>query len=296
MSDLSRTLSRMALASALCMALPVPALLAQAVGSSSPVAQIATASATPMEFDVVSVKPNTSESGMMRVINRPGIFSASGVTLKTLLQQAYNIREDLISGGPGWVDSSAFDLEGKISPADAELLKAMTNEQRGAATRQMLQHALADRFKLQAHLETKTLPVYELVFAKSGSKLKEADPNNIYSNGIKGPDGSPAKSGMMQMHPGGLTGQGITISSLTNILSREVERTVIDKTGLTGKYDISLIWKADDAPGGLDNGASDPNAPDLFTALQEQLGLKLVSTKGPVDTLVIDHVEKPAEN
>jgi len=293
MPDPSRILSRMMLAIALYVALAAPALLAQAASSPAPAAQT---TAAPMEFDVVSVKANTSESGMIRMMNRPGIFSATGVTLKTLIQQAFNIREDLISGGPGWVGSAAFDLEGKISPADAEALKAMTNEQRGAATRQMMQRALADRFELQAHIETKTLPVYELVFAKGGSKLKEADPNNTYANGIKGPDGSPAKSGMMQMHPGGLAGQGITISSLTNILSREVERTVIDKTGLTGKYDIKLAWKADDALGGQDNGAADPNAPDLFTALQEQLGLKLVSTKGPVDTLVIDHVEKPAEN
>jgi uncharacterized protein (TIGR03435 family) len=248
-----------------------------------------------MEFDVVSVKPNTSESGMMRVMNKPGMFSASGVTLKTILQQAYNIREDLISGGPGWIGASAFDIEGKISPADADKLKAMTNEQRNLAMRQMLQHALTDRFKLQTHIETKTLPVYELVLAKGGSKLKEADPNDTYANGIKGPDGI-GKPGSMRMQPGKLEGQGIAISGLINTLARNIERTVIDKTGLTSKYDFILAWKPDEGPAGQDNGASDANAPDLFTALEEQLGLKLVSDKGPVVTLVIDHAEKPTEN
>jgi uncharacterized protein (TIGR03435 family) len=295
MPVLSRPLSGVTLTAALFAVLASPGLLAQVTGGPAPTAPPAAATPAPMEFDVVSVKPNTSENGMMRVMTRPGIFSATGVTLKTLIQQAYNIREDLISSGPGWVGSSAWDIEGKISPADADALKAMTNEQRNAAQRQMMQHALVDRFKLQTHIETKTLPVYELVLAKSGSKLKEADPNNTYPTGIKGPDGI-GRAGSIRIEPGKLMGQGLPISSLTNILSRNVERTVIDKTGLTGKYDLTLTWKPEDDHGGQENGAADANAPDLFTALQEQLGLKLVSTKGPVDTLVIDHVEKPAEN
>jgi uncharacterized protein (TIGR03435 family) len=138
----------MALATAICAALAAPGLFAQVTGAPAPVAPAAAAPA-PMEFDVVSVKPNTSESGMVRVMNRPGIYSATGVTLKMLIEQAYNIRQDLISGGPGWIGSSAFDLEGKISSADADALKAMTNKQRGAAQREMMKRALADRFKLQ---------------------------------------------------------------------------------------------------------------------------------------------------
>jgi len=291
MPILSRLLSRAALA-ATVLAMPAASSL-PAQTASAPPAALAAASA--MEFDVVSVKSNTSESGMMRIGNRPGVFSASGVTLKTLMSQAYNIREDLISGGPGWVGASAWDLEGKIAPADADALKAMTNDQRAAAQRQMLQRALLDRFKLKTHVETKTLPVYELVLAKGGSKLKETDPSGNYPNAIRGPDGV-ARGGSMRMQPGKLEGQGIAISGLINTLARNLERTVIDKTGLTAKYDFTLTWKPDNVPGGQDTGASDSNAPDLFTAIQEQLGLKLVATRGPVDTLVIDSVEKPTEN
>jgi uncharacterized protein (TIGR03435 family) len=295
MPVLSRPLSGVTLTAALLAVLASPSLLAQVTGGPAPTAPPAAATPAPMEFDVVSVKPNTSESGMMRVMTRPGIFSATGVTLKTLIQQAYNIREDLISSGPGWVGSSAWDIEGKISPADADALKAMTNEQRNAAQRQMMQHALVDRFKLQTHIETKTLPVYELVLAKGGSRLKEADPNSTYANGIKGPDGV-GKAGMMRFGRDRLDAQGVPINSLVSFLSQRLERTVIDKTGLTGKYDVTLTFIPEDDTPGKDNGASDSNTPDLFTAVQEQLGLKLVSSKGPVDTLVIDNAEKPAEN
>ena len=101
----------------------------------------------------------------------------------------------------------------------------------------------------------------------------------------------------MRMQPGKLEGQGIAISGLINTLARNLERTVIDKTGLTAKYDFTLTWTPDTGPAGQATGASsDSNAPDLFTAIQEQLGLKLVASRGPVDTLVIDSVEKPTEN
>jgi uncharacterized protein (TIGR03435 family) len=284
----------MALAAVVLAVLPAPNILAQTTSGPSPTpAAIPPASA--IEFDVVSVKPNTSENGRMRIMNQPGMFIAENVSLKALMQQAYGIREDLISGGPGWVGTSSFDFEGKISPADSDALKAMNSDQVKVVRQQMMQRALADRFKLKVRTETKTLPVYELVLAKGGPKLKETNPGGNYPNGIKGPDGI-ARGGVMQMQNGKLTGQGVPIANLTGNLSRNLERTVIDKTGLTGKYDFTLTWKPDNGPGSQDTGASDSNAPDLFTAVTEQLGLKLVSTKGPVETLVIDNAEKPAEN
>jgi uncharacterized protein (TIGR03435 family) len=157
-----------------------------------------------------------------------------------------------------------------------------------------VQHALEDRFKLKTHIETKTLPVYELVLAKGGSKLKEADPNAPLPDGVPAPPAGAPRGGMMRFQQGKLEGLGIAVSGMTGFLARTVERTVIDKTGLTGKYDFTLTWTPD--TGQATGASSDSNAPDLFTAIQEQLGLKLVASRGPVDTLVIDSVEKPTEN
>jgi uncharacterized protein (TIGR03435 family) len=252
-------------------------------------------------FDVVSVKPNTSESGMIRVMGRPDGYFANNVSLKMLIQGAYGIREDLISGAPSWTDSARFDIDAKVAGSDVEALKKLTPEQR----RLMLQPLLADRFKLKVHTETKELPVYELVLAKGGSKLKEATPGDTYANGIKGPDGV-GRGGMMRVGRGQLTAQAVPMSNLANMLSTQLHRTVLDKTGLTGKYDLELNWTPD--PGaepmfkGPDSGqhssdtAQDSSGPTIFTALQEQLGLKLQSARGPVETIVIDHVEMPSEN
>ena len=162
-----------------------------------------------------------------------------------------------------------------------------------AQRRLMMQAMLADRFKLKVHHETKELPMYSLVIAKGGFKLKEADPNDTYPNGVKGPDGV-GHSGMMMFLNGVLKAQGVPISNLANSLSLQVHRLVVDKTGLTGKYDFSLAWTADGVT--PDNGLGAETWPSLFTALQEQLGLKLEPTKGMVDTIVVDHVEMPSEN
>jgi uncharacterized protein (TIGR03435 family) len=252
-------------------------------------------------FDVVSVKPNKSDSGMVRIMANPDGYSASNVSLKTLVQSAYGIREDLVSGAPSWADSARFDIDAKVAGSDVDALKKLSPEQR----RLILQPLLADRFKLKAHTETKQLPVYELVLAKGGSKLKEAAAGDTYANGIKGPDGV-GRGGMMRMGRGQLTAQGVPITSLTNTLSQQLHRTVIDKTGLTGKYDIELNWTPDQGSDPMFKGADgaqqrpdsapDASGPSIFTALQEQLGLKLQSAKGPVETLVIDHVEMPSEN
>jgi uncharacterized protein (TIGR03435 family) len=252
-------------------------------------------------FDVVSVKPNKSGNGMVRIMAKPDGYSASNVSLKMLVQSAYGIREDLVSGAPNWADSARFDIDAKVAGSDVDALKKLSPEQR----RLILQPLLADRFKLKVHTETKQLPVYELVLAKGGSKLKEATPGDTYANGFKGPDGV-GRGGMMRMGRGQLTAQGVPITSLANILSQQLHRTVIDKTGLTGKYDLDLNWTPDQGSEPMFKGtdgaqqrpdpAPDASGPSIFTALQEQLGLRLQSAKGPVETLVIDYVEMPSEN
>jgi uncharacterized protein (TIGR03435 family) len=250
-------------------------------------------------FDVVSVKSN--KSGGMRIMFKADGYSATNVSVKLLIQTAYGIRQDLISGGPGWLESAGYDFEAKVAGPDVDALKKLTPEQR----RSMLQPALADRFKLKVHTETKQLPVYEIVLAKGGSKLKEATAGDTYANGIKGPDGV-GRGGMMRFGPGQLTAQAVPMTSLTNMLSQQLHRTVLDKTGLTGKYDLELNWTPDQGADPMFKGpegspqrgdaAPDSSGPSIFTALQEQLGLKLQSAKGPVETLVIDHVEMPSEN
>jgi uncharacterized protein (TIGR03435 family) len=252
-------------------------------------------------FDVVSVKSNKSDNGGMRIMFKADGYSATNVSVKLLIQTAYGIRQDLISGGPGWLESAGYDFEAKVAGPDVDALKKLTPEQR----RSMLQPALADRFKLKVHTETKQLPVYEIVLAKGGSKLKEATAGDTYANGIKGPDGV-GRGGMMRFGPGQLTAQAVPLTSLANMLSQQLHRTVLDKTGLTGKYDLELNWTPDQGADPMFKGpeaspqrgdaAPDSSGPSIFTALQEQLGLKLQSAKGPVETLVIDHVEMPSEN
>ena len=130
------------------------------------------------EFDVVSVKPNKSGGGMVRIMGRPDGYAASNVSLKMLIQGAYGIREDLISGAPSWADSARFDIDAKVAGSDVEALKKLSPEQR----RLILRPLLADRFKLKVHTETKQLPVYELVLAKDGSKVAN-DTTVTLSNG-----------------------------------------------------------------------------------------------------------------
>jgi uncharacterized protein (TIGR03435 family) len=279
------------------LAVAMPSVLGQ-TGAAQP---DVTADVKVPAFDVVSVKPNKSDSGMVRIMGKPDGYAASNVSLKMLIQGAYGIREDLISGAPSWADSARFDIDAKVAGSDVDALKKLSPEQR----RLILRPLLADRFKLKVHTETKQLPVYELVLAKDGSKLKEANPGDTYANGIKGPDGV-SRGGMMRVGPGQLTAQAVPMTNLANMLSQQLRRTVLDKTGLTGKYDIELNWAPDQGADPMFKGpdgslpkadaAPDSSGPSIFTALQEQLGLKLQSAKGPVETLVIDHVEMPSEN
>ena len=172
----------------------------------------------------------------------------------------------------------------------------------------MLQSLLSECLKLTVHRETKELPVYALVVAKDGRKLHETKPGDTYPNGIQGRDGI-ARAGSISLTDGAggrseFTGQGITMASLPQTLSEQLHRTVLDKTGLAGIYDLKLEWtpaesqalKEIDRDPMPDSPPADSLGPSIFTALQEQLGLKLESQRGPIEILVIDHVEKPSED
>jgi uncharacterized protein (TIGR03435 family) len=239
-------------------------------------------------FDVASIKQNKGDSGMMRVMTKPDGFSCENSSLKNLISNAYGVRQDLISGGPGWVESLGFDIDAKVAGPDVETLKKLSPKQRNS----MLQSLLEERFKLKVHRETKVLPIYDLVVAKGGSKLKEVPAADLVAD-PKDPD--HGRHAGMSMGPGMFKGQALPAQSIANEISYVLEHTVVDKTGLTGKYDLDLKWKPEgDAPS--TDEVSAESAVSIFTAVQEQLGLKLQPTRGPVETLVIDHVEQPSEN
>ena len=251
-------------------------------------------------YDVVSIKPNKPEGDkiMIRVQSGGDRYAALGISVKGLIQYAYNLKmEDQISGVTGSVSDARFDIEAKIDEETFAGLKKLSIDEGNLQRRLLMQAMLADRFQLKVHSETKELPIYSLVIAKGGFKLKDADPNDTYPNGIKGLDGV-SHAGMMRVSNGTLAAQGISMSALANNLSFQLRRHVVDHTGLTGKYDISLTWTPDDNRVGApaDSGVAVDSGPSIFTAVQEQLGLKLEATKGPVETIVVDHVEMPSEN
>jgi bla regulator protein blaR1 len=273
---------------------------AQSTGGNTPV------------YEVASIKPNKSDNNMVRMMFRPDGFSATGATLQMLVKAAYGVEDNQISGAPNWLQSEKYDIEAKMDSAVGDELRKLNPDQSKAAREHMLQALLADRFKLTTHRETKELSVYALAIAKNGPKLQEAKPGDTYPNGFKGPDGGGG-AGMMRMKMGvggksELVGQALPMESLARLLSGQLHRTVLDNTRLKGKYDFTLQWAPDDSQGAMFKGAEggqsgsdsasspDSSGPTIFTAIQEQLGLKLESQKGPVEIVVIEHVEKPSEN
>jgi uncharacterized protein (TIGR03435 family) len=248
--------------------------------------------AAPPAFEVTTVKQNKSGGSGSHSSFQNGRFTASNILLKNLIQySAYGIPEPRIFGGPKWLDSERFDIEAKMDSSVADQLRTLSRDQRKLQTQEMFQQLLADRFKLTIHWETRDLPIYALVVAKNGPNLHES----------KEPEGGSLTSA----GTGQFTVQGVSLAdmarSLTQELSKELGRVVIDKTGISGRYDVTLKWTPDTGEAALNDGtdgtAPPPDSgPSIFTAIQEQLGLKLESAKDPVQVLVIDHVEMPSEN
>lgn len=266
------------------------------------------------EFEVASIKPNKSAAMGSRVMMQPGgRLVATGVNVRFLLEMAYDVKDSQVVDAPSWFDSERYDIDAKADEATAAALSKAPRDQGMDTMRQMVQQLLADRFKLQVAHEKKELPVYVLVVAKGGPKFHESTskPPERPADGTPPPPGPGARprQGIMMNGRGELTVAYGDISMFVNVLSHIVGRVVVDKTGLTGKYDFSLKWTPDEGQGGIigppgagpgPGGAAPPPAdasgPSIFTALQEQLGLKLDSQKAPTDVLVIQHVERPSEN
>jgi len=265
-------------------------------------------------FEVASVKLNTGDRSGMRVRVLPGGgLMAQNASLQLLMQNAYTLQAFQIVGGPGWMQSEGYNIEakgdGKPASRDQVFLK--------------LRSLLEDRFQLKVHRETKELPVYALTVAKNGPKLQQPKEGGCFpvdANGPTPPPRPPAAGGQPQVFPCGSVGvmgessgvrmQGgkVPMAEFIRILSMVMGRPVVDRSGYTQTFDLILDFTPDQAVAGLPRpmGAGDPGSPPaaadptapppIFSAIQEQLGLKLDSTKGPVEVLVIDHVERPSAN
>jgi bla regulator protein blaR1 len=254
-------------------------------------------------FEVASIRPMKSGNGGISIRFTDDGISYAGVSTQMLLRRAFGVEDDRILGMPGWAKSDRYEIQARVSEMDVSRWEKLSYDQKRVA----LLPLLTDRFNLKFHHETRVLSVYALVVNKSGPKLHEAKPGDSYLPGINGTDGPVGAPGTSWMHPGKITAQAVPIADLVRLLSiLQSDHTIFDKTRLTGKYDLALQWTPDDGPppmvegtgGGKPSNDSAPDAfgPSLFTALQEQLGLRLESQKEPVDVIVIDHIEKPSEN
>jgi len=264
---------------------------------------------TSASFEVASIKPNHSGERRFFVSWQPGRFNATGMTLKFLITMAYDVKEFQVSGGPGWVNSERYDIDAKEPDSIAQELDKLPREQWQPLADSMLQSLLAERFQLKLTRGTKDMPAYALVVAKNGPKLQEAKPVDTPADAPNPPAGRP-HGPMIRMGRGEVSGQGIALSFLASVLSQQLGRTVLDQTGLKGNYDLTLKWTPEQSEGMMLGGPGGPgggpppdgappgeaSGPSIFTALQEQLGLKLEPTKAPAEVLTIDHVERPSEN
>ena len=243
--------------------------------------------ATPTAFTVASIKPN--KSGDDRFMLRPlpgGGLTATGVTLRMLIMNAYEVAGYQISGAPSWIGTERWDIEAKT-----EGVQGLLPRDQFAA---LLRRLIEDRFQLKIRRDTKELPTYALVVTKTGSKLKPH------------PSDAAEKRPLMQFGRGSATFTNISLAGLAGQLSLDLGRPVIDRTDLKGGYDFTLEWTPATGEGGPEafglapraepSSAADSNGPSIFTALQEQLGLKLESQKGPVETIIIEGVERPSRN
>jgi len=236
-------------------------------------------------FEVASIKPDNSGDRRVRFQLTPGgRMVMTNASPKMLIMMAYNLKPDELKGGPNWIDSVRYDITAKASrPASGDQMK------------EMVQSLLEDRFQLKFHHETKEMPIYALVVGKHGPKLKASEV-------------SGERKSMFRVGRGEMNLDGANMPALANALSNLVGRTVLDRTGLSGTYDIRMQWTPDVGeapmmkgppgapPAGSGEQAPESGGPSIFTAIQEQLGLRLEAQKGPVQVMVIDHIEKASAN
>jgi uncharacterized protein (TIGR03435 family) len=254
---------------------------------------LAALQAQPLNY-VASIKPNNAIDARGFSEYQPGgRYTATAITVAQLLRNAYRTQPYQLVGAPAWISTRRFDIEAKVEdsppPSQQVFLKAL----------------LKDRFHLEIHNETRELPIFELVVAregKPGRQLKKSDFDcAAYMAAPHGPpEGGQVPNCATRIGPGTLSGKAISMTQLATSLAPFANRFTVDKTGLAGVYDIELSWTPE--PPASNRSAAVPDAApaslgtSLFNALEEQLGLKLVSSRGPVDVVVVDRLEEPSGN
>ena len=268
-------------------------------------AQILHASGPRPAFEVATIKPSKPEETVSGMGFRDGgrVFTSTNSTLRDLIQEGYNVKStNQIVGATGWMTIDKFDVEGRLDDAEFTRMASLPMDEKITRIRLMVQSLLQERFALRLDFATRQSSLFTLVQAKEGSKLRAAamappDPNGVnVAHPVDGPR-------LQRQRAGRIEAFGVSTALLADTLSRMPELggeggftmgdLVVDKTGLTGSYDWSLNWTPIDLAGGE---AADSGGASLFTALREQLGLKLDRTKGTVDVVVIGHVERPSGN
>jgi len=288
-----------------------------AAAMAGPAAQQSGAPATggqTLQYEVASIKLNKSGDGRVMIGMQPGgRFTASNVTVRMLIRNAYQLQDSQLVGGPDWLTTDHFDIAAKAE--DGAVSGPPPPLGQPGPIQLMLRSLLADRFKLVVHNEDKEMPIFALVLNRPDGKLgpqltkSAVDCAAIMGRGRGAAPTPPPPPGQampcgIRMGFGNMVVGAAPMAQIAASLSQFAGRIVVDKTGLAGAYDMNLTWTPDNlpqrpagAPEPLVNGVPvDPNGPSLFTAVQEQLGLKLDSQRSPIKVLVIDRAEHPVEN
>lgn len=252
-----------------------------------------------LTYDVASIRENQpSDSYTLSVVSPPhaGSFKVTSFTAEELILMAYGMKIFQVSGSPNWAQSARYDVQAKADLSVDEALQKLNNRQALLEKQHMLQMLLADRFQLKVHRETKELPAFELTVLKNGPKLQETNVEPPTPEESKDPT-HPKLPSLYQRGDGQrgyeFIADGASMKAIVEMLEGQFQTTVVDKTGLTGKYTFTLQYH-----GAMPDSTADDDTtwPPLFKAIQEQLGLKLIPTKAPGTILIIDHIEKPSEN
>jgi uncharacterized protein (TIGR03435 family) len=276
-----------------------------AYGMMLPVASAQNAGFTPRKdadqipsYELVSIhKTQNGASGSPGIHEDPDGLTAGSTSLRELIGEAYGfslgqLSEQQLVGAPGWVKTQLFDIHAKVDSAEVPKLKELTKAETMMVSAQqivsrtpsyralMLERLLEDRFHLKVHYEQRVMPLYEMTVAKGGVRMKIAHP-------------ADPEHGSMSMSNGKLEGDNVPMAFIPVMFALELERPVEDKTSTSGNFDFQLHWTG---MGETEDNGSNQSAPSIFTAVQEQLGLKLQPGKGPVWIIVVDHAEMPSEN